>query len=279
MHEPALPSGLPPGIPSDPVVRSPTVRSAELELEAWNGTLVFRVEEPPPFRALRVVGHLGKLLGPVLVQVLSGVVRLPKPAKCEACGKSEAEQIPGDRWRCTAKDAHGEQCGNVWPIEWHLDAKGQPMVLTWGIAMSSPSWRRKVVEAIEDRLASVKASGDMLEELVCELLVGCCSVRYPSVQRWIPIKDKDQLEQNAAQCVNSAAALMMLAIKAMETWALPMLGDVTAGRQRSARGTSPATKATETAGGSSPTPQDPAPGRVPPRTAPRASKRSTSSTR
>lgn len=247
----------------DPQVRSPTVREQTIEIQAHNGVLRWRVHEPRPLRALRVVGQVSKVLGPLLVQILTGRIRLPKVSRCPH-GHEDPERINGDRWLCRAMNEHGDPCGEVWPVEWLVDDRGVPLVLTWGLAMSSEDWRAKIGTAIVERLEALDGDGDMVEDLVVGLLVGACEVQYPGVQQWIPITTAQQLEDNVATCRSGAAVLLQLAYTALATWALPMLAG--AGEDPMPAATSPATKASETAGVLSPTaPATPRSARVPPR--------------
>jgi len=239
------------------------VREQVVEIQAHNGVLRFLVHEPRPLRALRVVGQVGKILGPMLVQILTGRVRLPARATCPN-GHEDPERINGDRWLCRAENEHGDPCGEVWPVEWLQDERGVPLVLTWGLAMSSEDWRQKIGTAIVERLEALDGDGDMVEELVVGLLVGACSVQYQGIQQWTPILTPQQLEDNVSQCRQGASALLRLAYAALVTWALPML----AGDQEdpTPADTSPDTKASETAGASNPSaPRTPPSARVPPR--------------
>lgn len=253
-----------PSVPQPPVVQRPRRRQLELELPAWNGTLRWRVFEPSPLRAMRVLGQVAKILGPLLVQVLAGRVKLPRVAACPVCGAGDPEQINGERWLCQRKDELGAlTCRHVWPLEWHRDERGTPLVLTWGLAMGSDVWRQRIAGAIHRQLEALDQDGDQVEALVCDLLLGACEFQPPGMPDWYPIRERDQLELQAAECQDGPGALRALASAAMECWVLPMLGG---GRTA----TPPDTTASATAGGSSPsrpTPTaDPSPatGRVPP---------------
>lgn len=234
----------------------PRRRQRSVEIAAWNGALVWTVFEPSPMRACRILARVARILGPVLVQVLAGRVRLPKAASCPVCKAANPERINGDRWLCSATDDTGQRsCRHVWPLEWMADERGVPVVLSWGMAMGSEVWRHKVADAIERQLEGLDQDGDQVVTLICDLLVGACEVASPGMPPF-PIRDAEQLDAQAAQCRQGPKALMTLARTALECWVLPMLGD-------EPTATSPDTTASATAGDTSPTPRTGTDGRLP----------------
>ncbi len=255
--------------PRDPVVHIPRRREREVEIAAWNGVLRFRVHEPSPRAALRVMGRVVTVLGPFLVQLLGGQVRLPSKTTCPTCGHQDPEPINGDRWLCShpGREAEGLPPA-IWAREWLVDERGQPLRLTVTLALQDPRWMGMVAQAVHSRLAAMSLDGDQVDDLVCGLLVGALEFQQPGVADWYPIRDPEQLDAQVAQCQDGAAALLRLAGAALETWVFPMVRGALTGTPRDMT-------ANATAGASSPSPRTdmdehwPAAGRVPPRSAPR----------
>lgn len=253
-------------------VHRPHRREREIEIPAWNGVLRFRVHAPRPRAAMRVLGRVSTILGPFLVKVLGGRVRLPAAAKCSVCGNTDPDPINGERWLCPPEKpgrlteeqlaAHVNAGPRVWPREWLLDERGQVQRLTVALALKDARWMGMVAQAVHDRLAAMALDGDEMDDLVCGLLVGACEFQQPGVAAWYPIRDAEQLDAQLEQCTDGAAALLRLSAAALETWVFPMLRGALTGTPR-------ASTETETAGDSSPSaPTSPATGRALPRSAP-----------
>lgn len=259
--------------PREPQVRAPRRREKVLEIQAWTGTLRFRVHAPPPLEALGVLSQVTTILGPQLVRVIGGQVRLAAKASCPVCGHDDPEAVNGDRWLCppergqlTEEQAakHEAQGPAVWDREWLRDDAGQVRRLTMALALSDPAWMGRLAQAVIDRMAAMALGKAETRALVCDLLVDALEFQQPGGSTWLPIRDAEQLNAQVAECEDGAAALLRLAAAALETWVFPMVRGAFSGTPRD-------TTETETAGASTASaPTSPGRARGLPRTATRS---------
>lgn len=261
-------------VPREPIVHRPRRREKELEIPAVNGVLRFRVHAPSPLEALGVLGDVTTILGPRLMEILGGQVKLAAKSSCPICGNDDPEVIGGDRWLCPPEGAalteeqhekHAAAGPAVWERKWLLDEHGQVRRLTVATAFQDARMMARMIQAVIDRLRSMALARAEVQALVCGLLVGACEFQPPGLANWYPIRDAEQLNAQVAECEDGAAALLQLAAAAMECWVFPMVRGAFGGTPR-------ATTETATAGASSPSaPTSPGRARGLPRTAkPRA---------
>ena len=225
----------------------------------------FRITEPAPRLASVILTHLGQMIRPWVIKILSGHVIRTEPGVCPSCGNRAPEKINGERWLCQAvvQDSEASRpCATIWPRKVLLGEDGQPARLTFASAMADPGWRAVFAVSVGETLDDLDP--DRAHALAMRMILA--GTEWESVKGsglWTAIADEKTVDMALAQAGIGGMGIVRLAKAHLEIWALPSLVD-------DWTDTSPASPTTATAGGSEtrePVPQASAPGgRVPPRT-------------
>ena len=182
------------------------------------GAKLYRVREPAPRRAFRVIAQVTTLLGSAIAKVLSGQLVVYEPPVCPVCetaGQAKTADA-NDRWACRAEH-DGVRCTAVWDKRPITGPDGKPQKVGLSYVLGQRDLRAALAYRVEERISSMDP--DEVLALAESALPGAADFNIGG--SWVEIRTPESLDHY----LPSGMAIAHLLRAALEAWILPSLVD------------------------------------------------------